>query len=135
MADSIVTMRAILVMYLSGDPQMPIPDQAPATIDRIEAQLTSLRGRRCYGVVVDGEYRACVTILADDDPAVLGLLAWNLPGGRYVRRKFTDFLSQVHVIPVVFEELMQRDDYDPSRPNLEYYRSHSELFLMVPVKQ
>lgn len=134
MADSILTMSATPVMYLSGDPRMPIPEQAPAAIERIEAQLPSLRGRRCYGVVVDGEYRACVAVLADDDPDTMGLPVWELPGGRYARRNLTDFHSKVHTIGTTFEELEQRRDYDPSRPNIEYYRSHRELFLMVPVK-
>ena len=99
----------------------------------LEAGLTSLKGRKFYGVVLGDEYRACVTVAAGDADQ-RPFPTWIIPGGRYVRRRLLDWESNLHTIGAVFEELRRRPDADPSRPAIEFYRSQKERLLMVPVR-
>ncbi|MBI2900418.1 MAG: hypothetical protein HYY17_09540 [Planctomycetes bacterium] len=42
-----------------------------AAFDRLEAKVGSLKGRRFFGALRQGEYRACVAIEPGDEPAAL----------------------------------------------------------------
>ncbi len=132
--DTIVTVRDIAVMYVAGETGKPIAEQAPKAFKELEAKLSSLKGRKFYGVVLGDEYRACVAIDANDDPLSLPHPTWTLPGGRYVRRRIPNWEDNLHLIGVTCETLSGRSDFDPSRPCIEYYRSQTELLVMVPVR-
>ena len=132
--DTIVTIHGIPVMYAAGERGMPIPDQAAAAFQKLEAKLASLKRRRFYGAVLDGQYRACVAIAPDDDVGSLPHPTWTLPGGRYARRKIDDWEEHRDRIGPTMESLRQRPDFDPSRPCVEYYRSRRELLLLAPVR-
>jgi hypothetical protein len=101
---------------------------------KLEAKLSSLKGRKFYGVVLGDEYRACVAIDPNDDPLSLPHPTWTLPGGRYVRRTIPNWEDNLHLIGPAFETLCQRSDFGPSRPCIEYYRSQRQLLVMVPVQ-
>jgi hypothetical protein len=131
---TIVTMQSIPVMYVAGERGRPVPEQAPRAYERLEAKLPSLRGRRFYGALVEGEYRACVAIAAEDDPAALPHPTWTLPGGRYAREKIADWEAHRDRIGPAMEALRRRPDFDPTRPCIEYYRSQRELLLLAPVR-
>jgi hypothetical protein len=131
--DTIVTARDIAVMYVAGETGKPIAEQAPKAFKELEAKLSSLKGRKFYGVVLGDEYRACVAIDPNDDPLSLPHPTWTLPGGRYIRRTIPNWGDKLHLIGPTFETLCQRSDFDPSRPCIEYYRSQKELLVMVPV--
>jgi hypothetical protein len=60
--DRIVEFGGFEVVYVSGERGQPIPEQAPAAFDALEAMLPTLRKKRFYGVVTDGTYRACVAV-------------------------------------------------------------------------
>ena len=64
--ESIVLISEIPIMFVAGDRTWPIPEQAPVALAMLEGKLTTLRARRFYGVVVDGQYRACVAIRPED---------------------------------------------------------------------
>ena len=132
--DTIVTVQDTTVMYVAGEKGKPIAEQAPQAMRDLEARLTSLTGRKFYGVVLGDEYRACVTVAPNDEAHPLPHPTWIIPGGRYVRRRLLDWESNLHTIGAVFEELRRRPDADPSRPAIEFYRSQKELLLMVPVR-
>jgi hypothetical protein len=51
----------------------------------VEEAVGSLRGRKFYGVFDGGEYRVCVQLREEDEPAGLGLETGTLPGGRYAQ--------------------------------------------------
>src|SRR5690349_3945021 len=68
--DRIVEFGGFEVVYVSGERGHPIPAQAPAAFDVLEARLPTLKKKRFYGVVIDGAYRACVA--AHPRPAALG---------------------------------------------------------------
>jgi hypothetical protein len=83
--DSVITLSDITVMYVSGERGKPCHEQAPDSFSRLEARLSSLKGRKFYGAVIGDEYRACAALQPTDDVASLPH-PWTLPGGKYVRR-------------------------------------------------
>jgi hypothetical protein len=105
----------------------------------LESKLPSLKGRKFYGafrLLKDGEeYYACVERIATDDPERMGLEAATLPGGLYARRKIYDWEKIILAgkLPGYAREFAQAHDVDRTRPELEYYRSKSELHLLLPV--
>jgi hypothetical protein len=106
--------------------------------DRLESRLPSLKGRRFYGTFsitpTGEEYHACVERINTDDPASMQLEVGEIPGGWYIRRKLIDWEAHLSELPTLFAEMAQTGDVDPSRPSVEYYRSRTELHLLVPVK-
>jgi hypothetical protein len=73
-ADTIVTVQDTAVMYVAGDTGTPIAEQAPKAFKELEAKLSSLKGRKFYGVILGDEYRACVAMNLEDDPLSLPLI-------------------------------------------------------------
>lgn len=98
--------------------------------DKLEAPLPSLKGRKFYGTYLNGEYRACVA-LDDDDPATLGLD--TIPGGTYVRRKIQNWSERTSEIGETFAAMAAEYPIDPTRPEIEFYRSQKELILYMPI--
>ncbi len=131
--DTVVEAPSIRVMYVAGDRHESIPVQAPRELHQLETSLPSLRGRKFYGVVSDGEYKACATIRPDHDMSSLPHPTFTIPGGLYVHRRLPDWGHQTGVIGQIVEELFARPDHDSSRPVIEFYRSHRELVIRVPV--
>ena len=136
--DTVVDSPSIEVMYLAGDRQEPIPVQASKVMPQLEASFPSIRGRKFYGVVHKGEYRACVAIRPEDhsneNTTSLPHPRFTVPGGRYVHRRLLDWDNKTEIIGGVIDELTARPDYDSSRPVIEFYRSHTELVIRVPVR-
>ena len=106
---------------------------AAEAFDRLEARLPSLKGRKFYGTMLNGEYRACVALEPQDRPAAMGLGTWTIPGGAYVRRKLPDWPEHVAEIGQIFGTLAAEHPRDPARPNVEFYRSQKELLLFMAV--
>jgi hypothetical protein len=131
--ESIVVVSDIAVMFVAGEPTKPIPEQAPVAFETLESKLTTLRGRRFYGVVVNGQYRACVAIRPDDYVDALPHPTWVIPGGKFARRKLADWEQHRHLIGPTMLKMRERGDFDASRYCIEYYRSQRELLLMAPV--
>jgi hypothetical protein len=134
LSDPEMTIEQVPVMFVTGDGNAPIPAQANHAIEKMEALLLSLKGRKCYGVVVDGIYRACVALRPGDNPGALGLSEWTIPGGKYVRRKLTGWHRDAGLVPATVEEMLGRPDFDNDRYLVEFYRSHTDLWIMAPVK-
>jgi len=132
--DTVVNIEDIFVMYVAGRSGISIEEQAPEAFKKLEAKLSSLRGKKFYGVMIVDEYRACVAIESNVDTSFLPCLTWTIPGGNYVRRKIQNWEDNLKLIGPIFEELCQRSDFDTSRSCIEYYRSQKELLLMVPVQ-
>ena len=111
----------------------------PEAMQRLESKLTSLKGRKFYGtfrLLPDGEeYFACVERAPEDDPATMGLELGTIPGGLYVRRRIYDWESEIAAgrLGSIFEEMVAYYPVDRTRPDVEFYRSMTELHLLVPV--
>jgi len=108
-------------------------------MQRLESKLPSLRGRKFYGafrLLPEGEeYFACVEKFATDDPRAMGLDVGIIPGGLYARRKIFDWDKVIAAgqLGTIFRGMVAQYPLDPSRPEIEYYRSMKELHLLVPV--
>ncbi len=125
-----VTLDDIEVMYVLSEAG---PAGARIAFAQLEAKLGSLKGRRFYGTFKSGQYRACVARRPEDNPQALGLNAWVIPGGKYVREKLLNWRSRIPEIGERFVALARAYLEDPNRPSLEYYRSQSELHLLLPI--
>ena len=134
--DSYVERRDLEVLRVRADMKGKGPGDA---FQRLEATLPSLQGRNFYGsirLLEDGEeYYACVERAPGDDAEKMGLETATLPGGLYVRRKLFDWEKLVAggKLPEASRDLAESHDIDRSRPELEYYRSHTELHILLPV--
>ena len=130
--DVIIKLGAIEVVYVSGEKGLPIPQQAPYAFSALEALLPTLKKKRFYGAVIDGQYRACVAI--DDDTRGLDLPRWVLPAGRYLVRKIANWERHRDEIGPTVGTLRNRPDLDRTRPIIEFYRSQAELRVLAPVR-
>ena len=129
--DPIVQFGGFEVVYVSGKRGQPIPEQAPAAFDALEARLPTLKKKRFYGVVIDGAYRACVAV--DEDTRTLDLPRWVIPSGRYAVGKIANWERHRDSIGPTVAALRGRSDFDATRPVIEFYRSQAELRLLAPV--
>jgi hypothetical protein len=129
----IVQREAVRVMFRrTTDEQEAIT----RTWAEVESALGSLRGRKFYGVFDSEahEYRVCVQWREGDDAEALGLEDGSLPGGRYAQERLEGEPPAVYaLIHPTFERLAQRPDRDPSRPEIEFYRRHDLIDLLLPV--
>jgi hypothetical protein len=130
--ESVIELGRVPVLYVAGKKGEPFSKQAPKAFDRLEAQLPSLKGRRFYGVVVDGEYRACVAQRPENEE--LAIARWTLSGGKYRRVGIADWEAHRDLIGPTVADLRGRPDYDIGRPVVEYYRSQRELHILGPVR-
>lgn len=132
--DAIVDSENIQVAYIPGDSSRPIAEQAPKAVDELESIIPTLVGKKFFGVVVEGEYRACVQIDGTSDNEFVDSLAkFTIPSGRYVHRRLVDWDHNVELLQATVAELTARADHDPSRFVIEHYRSHTEVVIRVPV--
>jgi len=116
----------------------PFPEGIQAAFERIEGGLPTLRGRRFYGLAYDQrdgfEYFAGVVAEDDDEPVRLGLPTMVVGAGDWARTRLRDWEENSHLIPVLIAALIEMHGRDESRPVLEFYRSRTELELLVPVE-
>jgi hypothetical protein len=97
--------------------------------------VVALRGRHFYGAFdpLTDDYRACVEAREGDD-VFPGLESGTLPGGRYLRARLRGKPPRVYErIGPTFDELVQAQKPDTSRPSLEHYRRYDEIDLLLPV--
>jgi len=134
--DTYVERQDIEVLRVPADMKGGGPAEA---MGRLESKLPSLKGRRFYGtfrLLPEGEeYFACVERVPSDDPVSMQLEVGTIPGGAYVRRKVHDWEKVIAAgkLGAIFEEMVERYHVDRTRPDIEYYRSMTELHLLVPV--
>lgn len=74
-------------MYVAGEPEKSIPEQAKKAFTELESSFTSFKGIKFLGVSIDDEYRACSTITDLDTQMNLPHPAMIIPGGKYVRMR------------------------------------------------
>jgi predicted transcriptional regulator YdeE len=118
-------------------------DEFPAGIkeswERLESKLASLKGRKFYGLTFwEDDHLVYYAGLQPADEAEirdLGFPTMTLKGGKYARVKLTDWNNHTNEIVAIFDQLMKEYKKDPSGPTVEFYRSHTELHLMIPLVQ
>ena len=106
----------------------------------IESHLKTLKGRRFYGLVYESdegmEYFAGLVPDSEIEErrfTALGFPITEVEGGSCARIKLLDWTSKTEQIGPSFGAMIARFGIDISRPQMEYYRSLSELHLLLPV--
>lgn len=140
---TIVDLQDIPVMRVRADMKGSGPSSA---FDLLESRLPTLKGRKFYGTFRilpnhEEEYYACVEKIDSDDPVKMQLETGIIPGGKYARLKIIGWEKIVREgrLPEIFQEFAEslepNVDHKEIRPSIEFYRSHDELFLLLPLKQ
>jgi hypothetical protein len=135
--DSYVERPETHVLRVLADMKGGGPSEA---MHSLEARLDSIKGRKFYGVFwilpAGEEYFACVEKFSTDDPVAMGLDDGRIPGGLYIRRKVFDWSKVIAEgkLPSVSKDMVWHYDVDRTRPEIEYYRSVTELHLLIPVR-
>jgi predicted transcriptional regulator YdeE len=138
MTDTFLEMENIPAMRVKAD----MKGKGPAEAMRIlESKLPTLKGRKFYGCYHEDqnhveEYYACVARVESDEPEKMQLETWNIPSGKYVRRKIMNWEKVIRdgQLPRLAREFAEAYDTDPDRFTIEFYRSHAELHLLMPVR-
>jgi hypothetical protein len=127
------TLPDVPVMYVESPTGLA---GAADAFDRLEAQLETLKGRKFYGTFQRpaGPYRACVALQPSDDAVALDLPTWTIPGGKYSREKLVNWSNDPPAIGRIFQRMAAEREPDPSRPSIEFYRSHEEVVLFLPIR-
>jgi hypothetical protein len=130
MARMEVTLDPIPVMWVKAEGGLSGVGEAWSTL---ESKLPSLKGRKFYGTYHNNMYRACVAIIDEKEAETFELPTWTIPGGKYVCEKVADYRSRVEVIAETFEAMAKECSADRSRPEVEFYKSQSEIILLLPI--
>jgi hypothetical protein len=105
--------------------------------ERLESRLASLRGRKFYGLTFFEEgqlvYYAGLEPMDENESVSLGFPMMTLKGGKYARVKLMDWPEHADEIGPILGELMEAYEKDAQGPTVEFYRSQSELHLMIPL--
>jgi hypothetical protein len=92
-----------------------------------------IKGRKAYGVIRGEEYFAGLVSDGELEERVTGLPVVEVPGGPCARVKLDNW-QHIAQIGSLFEQMAAAHEVDSSRPALEFYRSFTELHLLLPVK-
>jgi hypothetical protein len=107
--------------------------------ERLESKLASLKGRKFYGLTRFEEghlvYYAGLQPVDEGESEALGFPTMTLKGGKYARVKLMDWNNHADEIGPIFDELMETYKKDPNGPTVEFYCSHTELHLMIPLAE
>jgi hypothetical protein len=116
------------------------PEGNRAAFRYLESHLKSLKGRKFYGLVYEtGDLMDYHAGLVPDNEIEerrfegLGFPITEVEGGRCARVKLLDWTSTTDQIGPTFGAMIGQFGIDPSRPQMEYYRSLSELHLLLPI--
>ena len=131
---TIVDLPDLRLMVTRAD---EFPSGVQTAWDRLESRLSSLKGRKFYGVPrYEGSQLAYFTGVepaSDEEVTALGLPTMMIKGGKYARAKLLDWRNHTSEIKQIFDKLTQEFPMDPDGWALEYYRSQSELHLLIPL--
>ncbi len=138
MPDVYVELEDIPVMRVRAEMKGEGP---AAAMSLLESKLPTLKGRKFYGIFrtrPEGEeYYACVARVEADDPMMMRLEAGVIPGGRFARRKISNWEAIIRdgELPRLSQEFASAHarEADPNRFTVEFYRSQAELLLFLPV--
>ena len=113
------------------------PDDIGEAWKRLEALYPPRKGRRFYGLTRfdEGELRyfAAVVPPTPEADAPAGFVRLTMQGGLYARVKLEGWPERTGEFAQVFDYLMERFELSPGGYSVEFYRSHREAHLMIPV--
>ena len=133
---TIVDLPDLTLMVVRVD---EFPSGIKAAWDRLESKLSSLKGRKFYAASrYEGPqmaYFVGVVPASDGEVTALGLPTMTIKGGKYARAKLLDWPNHTEKVGQIFSELTRDFPMDPNGWALEYYRSQSELHLLIPLAE
>ncbi len=94
-----------------------------------------IKGRKAYGLIFEDEYFAGLVSDGELEERVTGLPVIEVAGGPSARIKLEDWQKNIAQIGPLFAQMAAEHEVDPSRPAMEFYRSFTELHLLLPVKR
>jgi hypothetical protein len=98
-----------------------------------------IKGRKAFGLIYDRpdgmEYFAGLVSDGDLEERVTGLPVVEVGGGPCARIKLEDWSRQLDQIGILFGQMAAQYEVDPARPAMEFYRSFTELHLLLPVQR
>lgn len=110
---------------------------AKEAFDELESHLSSLKGRKFYGLIYgkppEDEYYACVAVEPEDELKPLPLEKMTVPGGLYAQERIMDWAKNIPKFKEVFGRLRNQYEMDSSKPCVEFYRSMQEVLCRVPI--
>lgn len=109
------------------------PEGIRASWQELEAKR-KIKGRKAYGLIYNGEYFAGLVSDGELEERVAGLHVVEVTGGPCARIKLEDWQKNIAEIGPLFAQMAAEYEVDPSRPAMEFYRSFTELHLLLPVK-
>ncbi|OGP09911.1 MAG: hypothetical protein A2048_10665 [Deltaproteobacteria bacterium GWA2_45_12] len=125
----------IKVMYVES--ARGVRSSRPA-FDKLESKLSSLKGRRFYGLVFgippNDKYWACVELTAEDKPEECGFRTGVVPAGKYLQERIDNWNENIAIVGKTFQRIARENETDPSRPCVEFYKSMKEMLVRLPVK-
>lgn len=99
-------------------------------------QKISPQGNKFFGVFDEdkNEYRACVAITKENQNVVEDFNQGVISGGSYAYLVLTGSHNDIlHKIKPTFDLLAKKYKRDFSRPCVEFYKRHTEVFIMFPI--
>ena len=119
---------------------LKFPEGNRAAFNSLEKQLKTLRGRKFYGLVFENDagldyYAGLVpdNEIEERRFATLGFPITVIEGGLCARVKLMDWSTKLDQIGPTIGTMIAQHGIDHSRPQMEYYRSFTELHLLVPI--
>lgn len=113
------------------------PEGISAAWEEIESKRT-IKGRKSYGLIYSTEsgmeYHAGLVSDGELEERVTGLPVIEVTGGPCARIKLENWNEKKDQIGPAFAQMAAEHEVDASRPAMEFYRSFSELHLLLPVK-
>jgi hypothetical protein len=122
------------VSYIEGHDEV---DSIRASWRALEELFPSLSGHKFLATFdpVAGWYRACVVRTPASDAVTGDLPTGEVPGGKYARLRLQGEAEELYSrLPAAFAEVEAMTDVDPERPRIEFYRRHTEVHVLVPVR-
>jgi|SRR3989344_1319822 len=135
--DNIISLEEIGVLYEEASN----PKTSSQAFNKLETKLKELlgkdflKGRKCYGVCFEDKYFSCISLKEGDKPDEWKINTYTIPKGNYLKKKINDWTKNLDKIGSTFEAMEKECSRDRSRPLIEFYRSHIDLILMMPVKE
>ena len=116
------------------------PDGNREAFNAIESRLDSMKGRKFYALVFEVgdtiEYFAGLIPESEEEERRFtseGFGVSEVEAGTWARAKLENWESKIDQIGPTIGSMIAEFGYDPSKPQIEFYRSRAELHLLVPV--
>ena len=116
------------------------PEGPKEAFNALESLLKTLKRRKFYGLSYDSDngmdyYAGLVpdSEVEEQDFADLGFPVKEIEGGPCARVKLLDWSSKIDRIGPTFRAMIDEYGIDATRPHMEFYRTMTELHLLLPV--